>query len=88
MKKSFYDNALIMDQYKGLLSPTGEQINSLLEYLNHDEYAQYFFTNLENPIWVLPLYENGFFAKVPPPLADPNNSDYFSMPAWHAGEYL
>jgi len=88
MKKSFYDNVVILDDFKKLETPTSEQIKSLLAYLDHDEYAKYFFLDLENPAWVLHLHENGFFSKVPPPLEDSKNPGYFGMPAWLAGEYL
>ncbi len=73
---------------KGYSIQMRRQIRSLLKFLDDDHYAMYFFTNLENPVWVLPLYENGIFTKVPPPLEDPSNPGYFSMPIWHAGEYL
>jgi len=88
MKKMFYDVATELDEYKRLQSTTGEQIHSLLEYLNCDEYSKYFFAELENPVWVVPLYENGLFSNVPPPLEDPNSPGFFSMPTWYAGEYL
>jgi hypothetical protein len=88
MTKMFYDIATELDEYKGLQNINDEQLNTLLKYLENDSYATYFFNDLENPTWVLPLYEKGIFAKIPPPLEDPANPGYFSMPTWYPGEYL
>ena len=88
MKNKFYDRANVLDGYKGLEYPTEEDIRQLLKYLENDQYSKYFFIDLDNPSWVRPLNENGYFYEVPTPLEDIDNPGYFSMPTWYAGEYL
>ncbi len=88
MTKLFYDIAAELDEYKGSQSIKDEQLDAVLKYLENDNYAAYFFSELDNLAWVLPLYEKGIFNKIPPPLEDPKNPGYFSMPPWYSGEYL
>lgn len=88
MSTKFYEIADRLDQFKKYGNIDSAEISELLNYLEEEKFARYFFMDLDNPAWVLPLQKNGFFAKVPPPLEVPNNPGYFSMPLWHAGEYL
>jgi hypothetical protein len=88
MSAKFYEITDRLDNFKKLEDIDSSVISELVKYLEEEKYARYFFRELENPTWVLPLHENGFFSKVPPPLEDPNNPGYFGMPVWDAGEYL
>jgi hypothetical protein len=88
MIEQFYKIAEELDELKKVSEPTDANINKLVQYLDKVEYAHYFFNNLENPSWVMPLYKLGLFYKVPPPLEDKTQPGYFSMPVWHEGEYL
>lgn len=88
MKKSFYEIAAELDQYKNFESPDEKQVQSVINLINDVRYEKYFFDGLENSNWVIPLFQKGVFNKVPPPLEDQNNPGYFGMPVWHAGEYL
>lgn len=88
MSAKFYEITDRLDQFKKHENIAPAEMSELLKYLEEEKFARYFFMNLENPAWVLPLYENGFFSKVPPPFEEPNNPGYFSMPIWHAGEYI
>ena len=88
MAETFYNNAGNLDRLKKVDNPTQADLKELLQYLVKNEYVNYFFNHLNNPAWVKPLYELGWFNKVPPPLEDKNQPGYFSMPLWHEGEYL
>src|SRR6266508_1380288 len=88
MNTKFYEATDRLDQLKKREAISQDEISETIEYLEEEKFARYFFMDLENPAWILPLHENKFFLKAPPPLEDPNNPGYFSMPVWYAGEYL
>ncbi|MBE0684043.1 MAG: hypothetical protein IH589_19245 [Anaerolineales bacterium] len=88
MSTTFYEASDRLEQLKKREDISQAEISETIKYLEEEKFARYFFMDLENPAWVLPLHENKFFLKVPPPLEDPNNPGYFSMPTWYAGEYL
>lgn len=88
MSTTFYEASGRLDQLKVREDINLAEISETIQYLEEEKFARYFFMDLENPAWVMPLHENKFFLKVPPPLEDPNNPGYLSMPTWHAGEYL
>lgn len=88
MSTKFYEIAGRLDQIKKRETVDSAEIRELLKYLEEEKYARYFFLELDNPIWILPLHKNDIFSNVPPPLEDSNNPGYFSMPIWPAGEYL
>ena len=86
MTKSFYDQAQLLDLYKSERNPSPDQINILLALVGEEKFARYFFEGLENPVWVTPLYQAGFFSRVPNPIEVKPGS--FQLPGWPAGEYL
>lgn len=88
MNATFYEASDRLDQLKKHEDISPAEISETIQYLEEEKFTRYFFMDLENPAWVLPLYEYKFFLKVPSPLEDPNNPGYFSMPTWYAGEYL
>jgi hypothetical protein len=88
MSAKFYEITDRLDQLKKSERIDPNELSELAKYLQEEKYARYFFTDLNNPAWILPLHENGFFSNIPAPIEDINNRGYFSMPHWHAGEYL
>jgi hypothetical protein len=88
MIAKFYETTDRLDELKKREVVDPGEISELLKYLEEEKFSRYFFMDLVNPTWVLPLHEKRFFYKFPPPLEDPNNPGYFSMPIWYAGEYL
>ena len=67
--------------------PTDEELVRLASLVGHLESRSYFFDRLENPEWVVPLEERGFFADPPPPRAgsEPGSTQF---PPWPEGRYL
>jgi hypothetical protein len=88
MANQFYEFAEKLDKLKNINNPTKADMEELTQYIVGAEYTRYFFHDLNNPAWVKPLHNLGWFYKVPPPLEDKNQPGYFSMPFWHEGEYL
>jgi hypothetical protein len=88
MSSKFYEVAGKLDILKKITDIKSDDLNELSTYLQEDKYAAYFFNDLDNPFWVIPLHKNGLILKIPPPLESPDNKGYFSMPIWFAGEYL
>ncbi len=65
--------------------PTPEQIDRVLALIVRKEHYRYFFDKLENPEWIEPLWEKGFF-KNPPKIYKKDNSIFF--PTWPEARYL
>jgi hypothetical protein len=86
MNIDFYQIAKIIDEIKNLQNPSEDQIEIILNLISEEKYARYFFSNLENPVWIVPLYNNGFFHNYPNPIEVQPGS--FHLPGWPAGEYL
>jgi len=86
MHIDFYQTAKILDDIKDLHNPSEDQLRIVLNLISEEKFARYFFMNLENPVWVIPLYQDGFFHKVPDPIEVQPGS--FQLPGWPAGEYL
>jgi hypothetical protein len=57
--------------------------------IHHADYprgVRYFFTGLENSIWIQPLDNDGIFFKPSDPIEV--NPGSFQLPGWSIGEYL
>lgn len=67
--------------------PTAEQVDRAVSLLARREHYRYFFDKLENPEWVEPLYEKGFFQNPPFPEADPERG-VVRFPPWPDVCYL
>jgi hypothetical protein len=72
---------------KSWTPPKADQIKKLAVLAARPEARAYFFDRLENPEWVRPLSETGFFDNPPDPVpaAQPG---YVKFPPWHEGRYL
>lgn len=88
MDKQFYEIAEALDRLKEVADPSELEVAELSGLLTGVEYVRYFFHELENPGWVMPLHQNGNFNTAPPTQEDESSPGYFSMPTWHEGEFL
>ncbi|MHB8857266.1 MAG: hypothetical protein ACYC6K_11680 [Bellilinea sp.] len=86
MDNSFYDQAKLLDNCKSEHNPSSDQVRLVLTLIHEEKYARYFFAGLESPIWIYPLFTDGFFFKPPDPIEVKPGS--FQLPGWPAGEYL
>lgn len=67
--------------------PHESQLAKLQSLVARPENRVYFFDRLENPEWVAPLAERGFFAAPPGPVHD-REKGTIRFPPWHEGRYL
>lgn len=68
-------------------TPTPEQIERAISLLARPEQRRYFFDKLQNPSWLTPLEERGFFSNPPAPLRD-DTKGTIQFPPWPALQYL
>lgn len=68
-------------------SPTEGSLNILSEMLKDFTLYEYFFNNLNNPEWIIPLYERGYFSHPPAPIEDAERKTV-SFPFWAALRFL
>ena len=66
--------------------PTPDQVARAVALLARQEHHRYFFDRLENPEWIEPLRERGFFDAPPEPVRDDEGGIRF--PIWPASRYL
>jgi hypothetical protein len=71
---------------KSWAKPTADQVASAVALLARHEHHRYFFDQLENPEWIEPLRERGFFDAPPDPIRD--EEDRVRFPIWPASRYL
>jgi hypothetical protein len=86
MISDFYQTTKVLDNIKDLRDPSEDQVKTVFDLISEEKFARYFFSNLENPIWVIPLYQKGFFQQAPDPIEVQRGS--FQLPGWPAGDYL
>lgn len=72
---------------KSWTPPTTELINQFIELSHKPENCVYFFTRLENPEWLTPLWERGFFIDPPRSYIDCETKN-LTFPRWPEGVYL
>ena len=61
--------------------PTSEQVEKAVVLLSHPQQRLYFFNHLNNPLWITPLKEKGFF-KNPPPVISNSEEGTVSFPIY------
>ena len=67
--------------------PTPEQVNKAVALLAAREQRRHFFDKLNNPLWVEPLREKGFFQNPPDAVPD-ESTGHARLAAWPELEYL
>jgi hypothetical protein len=68
-------------------TPTAEQLDHTISLLARPEQQRYFFDKLQNPNWLNPLEERGFFNNPPPAIRD-RAKGIVNYPPWPASHYL
>jgi hypothetical protein len=71
---------------KSWTKPTDKQIDAMVAASLGVEQRHYFFSKLNNPLWVLPLAERGFFNN--PPKVVPTGDGGVQIPFWPESQYL
>ncbi len=87
MKIDFYDVAGRIDSVIGEEKPELEEINGILKLLDTESYANYFFKQIENPIWFKILLRKGFFV-YSPRLIQGKDKESYRIPFWAPLYYL
>lgn len=82
----FYTKAAVLDVLREDPLPSPEVAQALMEILEKDILAKYFFEELENPEWLPVLNAYGYFLRPPGPQEVEPGS--FKYPWWHGGHYL
>lgn len=72
---------------KSWKQPTPEQLNRAVALLTRPEHYRYFFDRLENPEWIMPLKEKGFFQHAPQIQRDEERR-IVGFPPWPESRYL
>lgn len=67
--------------------PTPEQVDQAVALLVHAEQYRYFFDRLENPEWLEPLRQKGFFRHPPQPIQN-DEEGTIRFPPWPEARYL
>jgi len=67
--------------------PTPEQVDRAVALLAHVEQYRYFFDRLENPEWLEPLWQKGFFRHPPQPERNEEEGT-IRFPPWSEARYL
>ncbi|MEW6542563.1 MAG: hypothetical protein AB1411_03015 [Nitrospirota bacterium] len=68
-------------------TPTPEQVDRAIALLAHPELRRYFFDRLENPHWLEPLKQKGFFGH-PPAVVRDEGKGTVRFPPWPESRYL
>jgi hypothetical protein len=71
---------------KSWTKPTAELVNKALASTADSEQRRYFFYKLENPLWIKPLWDKGFFRNPPKPI--PVGDGGLQIPIWPESQYL
>ena len=72
---------------KSWKKPTPEQVKTAVALITHGEQLRYFFDRLENPEWLTPLKDKGYFSSPPTPIRDESRGT-IAFPAWPESRYL
>lgn len=67
--------------------PTNDLVERAIALLPSHQKYKYFFEKLENPEWIKPLWEKGFFKKPPGPQENINDGSMI-LPYWPESRYL
>ena len=71
---------------KSWKKPTNELVDKALGSFKKEHHRKYFFSRLENPLWLEPLTERGYFKH--PPKAQRFDDGTIHFPYWHEIQYL
>lgn len=82
----FYSRIPVLENLKEQSDPTGVSAKVIQKYSTDWAYHRFFFDGLDNPAWITPLFETGFFFSPPDPIEV--NPGSFQLPGWPGGEYL
>lgn len=82
----FYTRVSILENLRGLSDPTQDLARIIFNCSTDWAYHSFFFNGLDNPAWITPLFEIGFFFAPPDPIEVKPGS--FQLLGWPAGEYL
>jgi hypothetical protein len=85
-KLPFYTRIQILENLKIQLAPLESVAEVISKHLVDPSYNRFFFADLENSSWIVPLYKTKLFHNVPHPIEVQQGS--FQIPSWPAGEYL
>lgn len=83
---AFYVRTQILENLQKQIVPNQKVAAILPDHFQEWAYQRFFFEGLENPAWIVPLYQSGFFHQLPGPIQVQPGS--FQLPGWPAGEYL
>lgn len=72
---------------KSWKTPTPDQVTRAIALFGHAEQYRYFFDRLENPVWIEPLAQHGFFKRPPVPVKD-ESKGAIGFPPWPESRYL
>ncbi|MEH2338208.1 hypothetical protein [Nostoc sp.] len=67
--------------------PTPQQLDKAIAKLIHPQQRNYFFNHLQNPEWIEPLKNKGFFQN-PPQIIEDTSQGTVSFPMWAESRYL
>lgn len=82
----YYSRILILENLRSQTNPSVQTAFVISKNLPEKSYQLYFFKDLKNPAWMIPLYESGSFNHPPDPIEVQPGS--YQLPGWPAGEYL
>lgn len=72
---------------KSWTKPTSEAVSRAVGFIGRPAQYRYFFDQLENPEWIDPLRDRGFFSSIPEGTAD-SETGTISFPLWPESGYL
>ena len=82
----FYSRIPVLENLREQSDPTEDSAKVIIKYSTDWAYHRFFFDGLDNPAWITPLFDTGFFSTPPDPIEVKPGS--FQLPGWPAGEYL
>lgn len=83
--QNFYTTVDKLDEI--LQEDNPQQIEKVIGFLIHPQHFSYFFNRLQNPEWIKPLKDKGFF-KNPPQIIEDVSEGTISFPMWPQSRYL
>ncbi len=81
----FYDSIDELDNLLAIQTPTDLDIERVISLIKKEAQYNYFFKNLESPLWLDPLKKKGFFNNPPEPIEE---SSSIIFPNWVESKYL
>lgn len=85
MARPFFATTDKLDEILDQANP--EQVDRAVLLLTHGEQVRHFFDRLENPEWLIPLKNKGYFKSPPAPVPD-DSGCYANLPVWPESRYL